>query len=69
MFQKDTMEGLVPLLTSWFDVQIKIGEFVLYPLIQLLVYFGLMLLCFIIFFIILKCTNRNKKQLETIENI
>ena len=69
MFQKDTMEGLVPFLTSWFDVQIKIGEFVLYPLIQLLVYFGLMLLCFIIFFIILKCTNRNKKQLETTENI
>lgn len=64
MFQKEDTGKIVPFLKNWFDVKLSIGDFALYPLIQLLVYFGLMGLCFAIFFIILKLANKNTKQIS-----
>ena len=58
MFMRSSTEQIVGFVGPWFDIQIALGDFVLYPVVQIAVLFGFLLIGTIVFFVLyFSCKN------------
>lgn len=60
MFMKSQTGAIVPFVDPWFDVQIKMGNFTLFPLVQIAVYLGFVIIGSIIFYVFYRIFKNRK---------